>query len=280
MIIVNSIKGVRDQIKLYRSRTQTVAFVPTMGNLHRGHIALLRKAKQYNGVVVVSLFVNPLQFGENEDFASYPRTPERDQAILRQEGVDMLFLPGEETMYPHGLEHQTRVEVPGLGEILEGVTRPHFFAGVTTAVNRLFHIVPADIALFGKKDYQQWVVIKRMVEDLAMPIEVVGVDTVRENDGLALSSRNSYLTRAQRQIAPTLHLRLQGAASRLRSGERDYAYIEKTATDELADGGLDPDYISVRRPQDLMVPDENETDWIVLGAAYVGATRLIDNVEV
>lgn len=280
MMVVNSIGGVRERVRAYRSQEQTVVFVPTMGNLHQGHVALIRKAKESKGSVVVSLFVNPLQFGKNEDFTTYPRTLERDQTVLKEEGVDLLFLPEEKTMYPQGVEHQTKVEVPCLGEILEGVTRPHFFKGVTTVVNRLFNIVQADAAFFGKKDYQQLIVIKRMVGDLAMPIEIIGVDTVREEDGLALSSRNSYLTIAQRRVAPMLHQALQRAAGRLRTGRRDYVRIEQTAIEELTDGGLKPDYISVRRRQDLMMPDEKETEWVVLGAAYLGTTRLIDNVEV
>ena len=183
-------------------------------------------------------------------------------------------------MYPRGTEDQTKVEVPHLGETLEGVTRPHFFRGVATVVNRLFNIVQADIAVFGKKDYQQWVVIKRMVHDLAMPIEIVGVDTVREQDGLALSSRNNYLTADQRRIAPLLYRSLLGAVEKLKSGERDYEGIEQAALEDIQNGGLRPDYVAVRRQQDLTVPGETESAWVILGAAYVGTTRLIDNVEV
>lgn len=280
MIVVDSIEGVRQLVRTYRNQDQTVAFVPTMGNLHRGHIALIKKAKKYNGPVVVSLFVNPLQFAENEDFSTYPRTLERDRAVLEEQDVDLLFLPEQRVMYPRGLQHQTKVEVPDLGSILEGVTRPHFFQGVTTVVNRLFNIVQADIAIFGKKDYQQWIVIRRMVEDLAMPVEVVGVNTVREQDGLALSSRNSYLTADQRRVAPALYRTLQGVADSLGRGEANYAQLEEHACADLSDSGLRPDYISIRHRRDLMMPDKNETEYVVLGAVYLGQTRLIDNVEV
>ena len=189
MVIVEDIEGVRAEVLSRRSLGQLITFVPTMGNLHRGHVALIRHAKEYGGSVLVSLYVNPLQFGANEDFSTYPRTLETDKKVLMEENVDILFLPNDHIMYPNGTADQTKVEVPHLGEILEGVTRPHFFSGVTTVVNRLFNIAQADIAIFGKKDYQQWIVIKRMVYDLAIPLDIVGVETVRERDGLALSSR-------------------------------------------------------------------------------------------
>ena len=280
MVIVEDIAGVRAEVSSRRSQGQLITFVPTMGNLHQGHVSLIRYAKQYGGVVLVSLYVNPLQFGVNEDFSTYPRTLETDKAILIEENVDILFLPEDRTMYPRGAEDQTKVEVPHLGETLEGVTRPNFFRGVATVVNRLFNIVQADIAVFGKKDYQQWIVIKRMVDDLAMPVEIVGVDTVREHDGLALSSRNSYLTAEQRQMAPVLYKSLLGAAGKLKSGERDYEQIEQMALEDIQSGGLRPDYVAVRRQQDLTVPGETDSAWVILGAAYVGTTRLIDNVEV
>ena len=280
MIVVDNVRGVREQVQTYRRLGRTLTFVPTMGNLHRGHVALVRKAKEYGGPVAVSLFINPLQFGENEDLSTYPRTLERDRSVLEKEGIDLLFLPDEQTMYPYGLAHQTIVEVPRLGDILEGVTRPHFFKGVTTVVSRLFNIVQADIAFFGKKDYQQWIIIRRMVEDLAVPVEIVAVDTVREEDGLALSSRNSYLTTAERRIAPLLYKALQTAADRLRTGQRDYARVEQDTVAELTNGGMEPDYISIRHRGNLGVPDQDESEWVILGAAYLGKTRLIDNVEV
>ena len=280
MIEVKNIRDVREQVQTYRRSGQTLTFVPTMGNLHPGHVALIRKAKERGGPLVVSLYVNPLQFGESEDFTTYPRTLERDRSLLEAESVDLLFLPDERTMYPHGLKQQTKVEVPNMGDILEGVTRPHFFKGVATVVCRLFNIVQADVAFFGKKDYQQWVVIRRMVEDLAVPIEIVGVETVREEDGLALSSRNSYLTTIERRIAPLLYQALQGAADRLKGGQRDYARIEQDAAEELTNGGMEPDYISIRHRENLTVPNQEEAEWVILGAAYLGKTRLIDNVEV
>lgn len=281
MVILNSIEVLRVEITSRRNHGQVIVFVPTMGNLHQGHLSLIRKAKQYGGTVLVSLYVNPLQFGPNEDFATYPRTLERDRAALTDMQVDVLFCPDDATMYPRGMDDQTKVEVPLLGEVLEGATRPVFFRGVTTVVNRLFNIANADIAVFGKKDYQQLTIIKRMVADLAMPIEIVGAETVRDRDGLALSSRNSYLTAAERETAPALYRCLSAAADGLVSGRRDYSRVEAEARDELAAGGIDPDYVSIRRQRDLAVPQaEDDPDLVVLGAGYVGKTRLIDNVEV
>lgn len=263
-----------------RRRGCKVAFVATMGNLHPGHLELIKTARRYGDAVVVSLYVNPMQFGPNEDFSTYPRTLQEDKAMLVEEGADILFLPDDQIMYPRGQEKQTTVQVPELGSILEGVTRPHFFAGVCTVVARLFNIVQADVSVFGKKDYQQFVIVRRMVDDLAIPIRVVGHDTVREPDGLAMSSRNSYLDDAQRKIAPALHQVLRGAADTIRSGNSDYERIESEAVTRLKKEGMRPDYVSIRCQSDLAVPSEGDLQLVVLGAAYVGETRLIDNIEV
>ena len=280
MIAIDNINALREEITRRRKCGEVVVFVPTMGNLHQGHLALIRLAKQYAGTVLVSLYVNPLQFGPNEDFSTYPRSLDRDCEALTEMEVDILFRPDDATMYPRGMDDQTKVEVPRLGEILEGVTRPSFFRGVTTVVNRLFNIANADIAVFGKKDYQQLTIIKRMVADLAIPIEIVGAETIRDTDGLALSSRNSYLTAAERKIAPTLYQSLCAAVDRLRSGHRDYSMMEAKARGDLTAGGIKPDYICIRRQGDLGVPQESDSALVVLGAGYVGKTRLIDNVEV
>ena len=279
MIVVDNIKGVRDLVASHRAQGRTIAFVPTMGNLHAGHLALIAAARELGDTVLVSLYVNPLQFGVGEDLATYPRTLEEDGAVLREQQVDALFMPNDKTMYPRGLEHQTKVTVPDLGAILEGETRPVFFEGVTTVVARLFNIVAPDIAAFGKKDYQQMVVIKRMVDDLAMPIDIIGVETVRDDDGLALSSRNNYLTEKQRSIAPGLYQALEAGRQRVLSGEKDYPRIEEGVRDQLSAAGIKSDYVALRRQSDLAVAGAQDRALVILGAGYVGSTRLIDNIE-
>ena len=279
MITLDSIAALRTQVDAWR-RGGNVAFVPTMGNLHQGHLALVRAARSMADRVVVSIFVNPLQFGAGEDFASYPRTLEADSAMLMGEGADLLFAPGPEIMYPRPQEEQTRVEVPGLSELLCGHTRPGHFVGVATVVCKLFNMVQPDIALFGKKDYQQLMVIRRMAEDLAMPVRVIGMDTVREPSGLAMSSRNGYLTEQERAVAPILYRVLTGLASELRRGSDDYAGLQAQAAIELDENGFRTDYIAVRRADDLAEPAPGEPRLVVLAAAYLGRARLIDNIEV
>lgn len=255
-----------------------LAFVPTMGNLHAGHRRLMEEARRYADVVVASIYVNPLQFGENEDFAAYPRTPADDREVLIAAGVDLLYLPDEREIYPRGLEAQTRVEVPRLGDILCGARRPGHFRGVTTVVNRLFNLVAPNVALFGKKDYQQWLLIRHMVADLGMPIEIIGVDTVRQPDGLALSSRNSYLSAEERKIAPLLYRTLGQVRDRLRGGV-DVGDAEGEAVEALRTAGFRPDYVSVRRAEDLEPPQPADRALVALAAAELGRTRLIDNFE-
>ena len=279
MIVVDCIEDVRTNVSACRTRGASVSLVPTMGNLHEGHRTLIRRARRDNDIVIVSLYVNPFQFGPAEDLATYPRTEDEDRAALREDGVDLLFMPGDGVMYPRGLEQQTRVEVPHLGSILEGETRPDFFRGVTTVVNRLFNIVAPDVAYFGKKDYQQMVIINRMIEDLAMPVKVIGVDTVRDEDGLALSSRNSYLSAAERSTAPALYRGLCSGIERLKSAGGGLPEAEKSVQHDWVQAGIRPDYISIRRRSDLEVPGTGERDLVILGAGYVGSTRLIDNVE-
>jgi pantoate--beta-alanine ligase len=257
-----------------------VALVPTMGNLHRGHLVLVREALARADRVVTSVFVNPLQFGPAEDFDSYPRTLRRDGGLLADAGNHALFAPPETEVYPHGRDDCTMVEVPWLSDQLCGASRPGHFRGVATVVAKLFNMVQPDLAVFGEKDFQQLLVIRRMTADLDLPVEIVGVPTVREPDGLALSSRNAYLTPDERATAPRLHQVLQHAAAALRGGEAP-ADVERDALRELTAGGLIPDYVSVRRRADLAPPDgPADGALVVLAAARLGAARLIDNLSV
>jgi pantoate--beta-alanine ligase len=280
MQIVSNGRQLREQLGQWRTSGIPVAFVPTMGNLHDGHLQLVRHARSVAGRVVVSIFVNPLQFGPREDFASYPVTPAADQAALRELDVDLLFLPAVEEIYPQGTGATTLVEVPGLNAILEGAHRPAHFNGVTTVVAKLFNLVQPDIAVFGEKDYQQLLLIRRMVTDLCMPIRIDGVDTVREASGLAMSSRNGYLSDADRAIAPQLYQTLLDVKAVVEAGEQDFAGIEQAALQQLAEAGLQPDYVSVRRQDDLSLPGPGDRELVVLVAAKVGRARLIDNIRI
>lgn len=264
----------------WRAAGDRVALVPTMGNLHAGHMALVARARELADRVVVSIFVNPLQFGPSEDLAAYPRTPDEDVEQLSAARVDAVFMPGGDEMYPGGEAAATRVQVPGLDNILCGASRPGHFNGVATVVAKLFNMVAPDIAVFGKKDYQQLAVIRRMAADLAFPVDIVGVETVREPDGLAMSSRNRYLNENERKQAPALYRVLGELAETLRAGERDFAALEASAARELESAGFRPDYVSVRDPDTLTPPKAQGTNFVVLGAAWLGRARLIDNVEV
>ena len=255
-----------------------VAFVPTMGNLHDGHIALMRQARTQADVVVASIFVNRLQFGPKEDFDKYPRTFENDCARLSDAGVDILFAPDEKEMYPSPQRYHVEPDLAHVN-ILEGAVRPGHFGGVATVVLKLFNIVQPDVALFGKKDYQQLMVLKNMVRELALPIDVVAGETIRADDGLALSSRNGYLSAAERAEAPRLHRQLARIQQRIGAGERDFLRLETEATAELAAHGWLPDYIAIRRRSDLQAP-QGDAPLVVLGAARLGNTRLIDNLEI
>jgi pantoate--beta-alanine ligase len=279
MITIDRLGDLRTQVDQWR-RGGNVAFVPTMGNLHAGHLSLVKAAREQADRVVVSIFVNPLQFGAGEDFDNYPRTLEDDAVLLAGEGTDLLFAPTVSTMYPKAQADQTRVEVPGVSQLLCGATRPGHFVGVATVVCKLFNMVQPDIAFFGKKDYQQLMVIRRMVEDLAMPVRVEGIETVREADGLAMSSRNGYLTEAERQTAPALYAMLRGVAQRLSEGADDYAALESEAGKRLDTQGLRTDYVAIRAADDLAVPRPGAPRLVILAAAYLGKARLIDNLEV
>ena len=271
---------IRNTCRRWRRDGLRVAFVPTMGNLHAGHLRLVEEARAAADRVVASVFVNPLQFGPQEDFATYPRTLEDDSAQLRRAGADALFAPGDNEMYPDGREWVTRVTVPGLSDILCGATRPGFFTGVATVVAKLLHSVEPDMALFGEKDYQQLLVIRRMVRDLNLDIEIRGVPTVRERDGLAMSSRNGYLDAAQRSIAPQLYRALVDIRVQLQRGERDYAALERAGAARLERAGFRPDYVSIRRQGDLEPASDPDEALIVLAAAWLGQARLIDNLKV
>ncbi len=279
MQILTGSQALQSVIANEKSTGKTIAFVPTMGHLHAGHRQLIRQAAQLADRVVVSIFVNPLQFGPDEDYAHYPRSLTADQDILRSEGVDYLFCPAVEEIYPQGTARQCRIIIPGLSDILCGVSRPEHFAGVATVVNKLFHIVQPDKALFGKKDFQQLTIIEHMVSDLCMPIAIVGVDTVRDIDGLALSSRNCYLNRHERAIAPLIHRTLQACRGAVACGYDSYHQLERYAYDKLKAVGFLPDYVSVRDARTLQPIDNNTEQMVMLVAASLGTTRLIDNVS-
>ena len=274
-------RPLREQIASWRAQGECIAFVPTMGNLHQGHLSLVETARQQANArlrTVVSIFVNPMQFGENEDFDTYPRTLEDDISKLQQAGVDMLYVPAVSEIYPGGVGAATRVLPPAeLTELLEGESRPGFFTGVATVVNTLFNIVRPDIACFGEKDFQQLLVIRRMVTDLAMPIRVLSAPIVREPDGLAMSSRNRYLDAAERATAGKLYVCLQHLVSEVQSGA-DSHYAVMHASQELENHGFVVDYVVIRRQQDLAVPGAGDTRLVALAAAWLGKTRLIDNM--
>ncbi len=279
MIVVGTISDLRREIAALRRQGKRIAFVPTMGNLHAGHLKLAQVARQHADAVVASIYVNPLQFGPKEDFAAYPRTPDEDMKALETEKTDILFMPTDAEMYPRGLDVMTKVEVPALGDILCGQFRPGHFRGVTTVVNRLFNLVQPDVAVFGKKDYQQLMLIKLMVADLGLPIEIVGVDTVREADGLAMSSRNNYLIPAERQTAPKLYATLGRLRDRILKEGAVRPGMEADTARELETAGFRPDYISIRRAADLAEAGPRDKALVILAAAWLGRTRLIDNVE-
>jgi len=275
---VTELSRLRAVVNGWKREGLRVALVPTMGNLHAGHYSLVTLARQYADRVVSSVFVNPTQFGPNEDFTRYPRTPEADTSGLEQAGCDVLWLPTVESMYPFGIELAASVNVPGISGLLEGAHRPGHFDGVCTVVSRLFNQVQPDVAAFGKKDYQQLAVIRQMVEDLAFPIQVVGGDIVRETDGLAMSSRNQYLSADQRPVSTTIHQVLLGMREGFIAG-KTRSLIEAEATAALQAAGFQVDYAVVRKP-DLSEPaDANDGTRVALIAARIGNTRLIDNLE-
>lgn len=267
------------ELRAWRKNAGTVAFVPTMGNLHEGHLALVREAKKRADNVVVSIFINRLQFGQGEDFDKYPRTLQQDADKLEAEGVAVIFAPDEKELYPN-VEQRYNVEPPHLQNELCGKFRPGHFRGVATVVSKLFNIVAPDVACFGKKDYQQLAVIKGLTEDLNFDVEIVPVDTGRAEDGLALSSRNQYLSVEECAEAPRLYRELQAVAESLKQGSLDYAGLEKRAVQSLTEHGWTVDYVEIRHADTLEVARTGDRKLVVLAAARLGATRLIDNVEI
>lgn len=280
MQIIHTISELRAALKNQAS----IAFVPTMGNLHAGHITLVEVAKQHTTCVVISIFVNPLQFGKNEDLASYPRTLEADCDKLKQIGANFVFAPNVQEMYPdfdgNDLNQSMTITPPTIASELCGAVRPGHFAGVATVVMKLFNIVQPNVAVFGKKDYQQLFIIRELVRQFNLNIEIIGVDTMREADGLAMSSRNGYLTPMQRGEAPRLHKALKLVAEAIQKGNRDFTAIEQQTTQFLTQLGWIVDYISIRSAKTLLSPNAHDHTLIVLGAAKLGSTRLIDNLEI
>ncbi len=276
MQIIKNVCDLRELIKAWRTAGETIAFVPTMGNLHAGHLQLVTRTKAVANRVVVSIFVNPTQFGVGEDFETYPRTEKEDQEKLIAEGVDVLFLPAVDDIYMS--DARTTVTVAEVSEWYCGASRPGHFAGVATVVCKLFNIVQPDIALFGLKDFQQFTIIKIMVRDLNIPVEIIGVDTVREPSGLAMSSRNGYLTAHEKQIASELYRVLCVTRDAILEGACNYTELENQAFAALQEVGFKPDYISVCRSSDLTKAAPEDSDLVLLAAARLGKTRLIDNI--
>lgn len=280
MLMIQDIAQLRALIRQWRSAGERVAFVPTMGNLHQGHLQLVDTAKQRADRVIASIFVNPMQFGANEDLDKYPRTLEQDCKGLTEHGTDAVFTPTPQLIYPRGLDVQTFVEVPLLGDYHCGASRAGHFRGVSTIVTKLFNLVQPDIACFGQKDYQQLAIIRQMVADLSMPIEIIGVPTIRAEDGLALSSRNGYLTAEQRSTAPALYRTLQWMKQQLQQGVSDLRALEQQAKDQLNAAGFKADYVNISNRQTLVPASDSKAALVILAAAYLGTTRLIDNIEV
>ena len=282
MQTVSNISALREQINQWRQSGLKIGFVPTMGNLHAGHISLVTEAKKHADKIVVSIFVNPMQFGANEDIDAYPRTLADDQAKLIAEGADLLFTPTPEMIYPKGLDKQSFVEVPNVSEGYCGESRPGHFRGVSTVVCKLFNLVQPDVACFGLKDYQQVQVIQTMVEDLSMPIDIIPVATKREASGLAMSSRNNYLTPEEKAIAPTLNQQMQWLVEAIKSAPKedtDFIGLAKQASKAIDEVGMKTDYIHVCHARTLNPASDDDTNLVILAAAHCGKARLIDNVQ-
>jgi pantoate--beta-alanine ligase len=277
MRTLHTIAEVRQQVRDWRQAGLTIGFVPTMGNLHAGHISLVDEARRHADKIVASIFVNPTQFGPSEDFDSYPRTLDADSEKLAAAGCDLLFAPSVDEMYPE--KNRTWVDVDDLGDHLCGASRPGHFRGVSTVVSKLFNIVLPDIACFGEKDFQQLAIIRRMMQDLFFPVRIIGVATAREANGLAMSSRNGYLSAAQREQAGAIHATLQALKARIEAGERDYPALVQTGTDQLTQAGFAVDYLSINHAGTLAPATSPDSQLLIAVAAKLGTTRLIDNVS-
>ncbi|PHR84611.1 MAG: pantoate--beta-alanine ligase [Colwellia sp.] len=282
MKTVESIKDLREQVKSWRMQGLTIAFVPTMGNLHEGHLALVKAAHRHADKVIASIFVNPMQFGLSEDIANYPRTLAQDKASLIEVDTDLLFTPTADIIYPKGFGENSYVEVPNISNLYCGASRPGHFRGVATIVCKLFNLVQPDSACFGSKDYQQLQVIQTMVEDLSMPVDIIPVEIIREKSGLAMSSRNGYLTPEELAIAPALYQTLQWLNTELRKSHqpRDYAALIMQASEKIDNAGLKTDYINLCHAKTLAPATSNDKNIVILAAAYLGKARLIDNMPV
>lgn len=278
--VIDNVQQLRNTLTRVRGQNKRIALVPTMGNLHAGHISLIRTAHELADFVMASIFVNPMQFGPSEDLDSYPRTFEEDKAKLAAIGCELVFAPRAEEMYPNGMDAQTRITVPLASEGLEGDCRPGHFTGVATVVCKLFNMVQPDVAIFGEKDYQQLAVIRKMADDLNLPVEIIGSPTVRAEDGLALSSRNGYLNGEQRAIAPVLHQTLRQLADAIREGRKDYGTLEEEGKNALLHAGLRPDYLEICNQTTLKPAAHDDDPLVILVAAFLGTTRLIDNLNV
>jgi pantoate--beta-alanine ligase len=279
MNTVKTVRELRAAIARARSEGKRIGLVPTMGNLHSGHAALVTKAAHRADFVVATIFVNPMQFGPNEDLATYPRTLAADQEKLIEAGCHLLFTPNVEEMYPHGMADQTVVSVPVISEGLCGASRPGHFDGVSTVVSKLFNMVQPDLAVFGEKDFQQLAVIRALVRDLNMPIQIIGEPTVRAEDGLALSSRNGYLNEEQRATAPVLYKVIQQIGAAVDRGDKDFATLLDAGKRQLEAAGFRPDYLEIREATSLRPATAQDDDLVILAAAFLGKTRLIDNLH-
>lgn len=280
MLIVNTVKALQACLSTHRALGKKIGLVPTMGNLHQGHLQLVKTAKKHADIVLVTLFVNPTQFGANEDLDSYPRTFKNDCDQLEAINTDILFAPTTDEIYPRGGNNTAHVHVPNITNVLCGASRPGHFDGVTTVVSKLFNMTRADVAIFGEKDYQQLAVIRRMVDDLNTPIDIIGEPIVRETDGLAMSSRNGYLSKEQRLIAPKLHAVLLTIHQAIADGERDFASLQTIAKNQLIEAGFKPDYLHIYERDELRPAQSNDKNMVIVAAAFVGTTRLIDNMHI
>ncbi|WP_312242171.1 pantoate--beta-alanine ligase [Pantoea sp.] len=280
MLIIETPPMLRREVRRWRQDSKRIALVPTMGNLHEGHLTLVDEARERADIVVVSVFVNPMQFDRADDLARYPRTLQEDCEKLNRHGVDLVFAPAPADIYPKGLESQTFVEVPGLSSLLEGASRPGHFRGMTTIVSKLFNLVQPDIACFGEKDFQQLAIVRKMVVDMGYDIEIIGVPTVRTKDGLALSSRNGYLSPDERKLAPALSKAMNGMAARLANGERHIEEILEAGAAELLEKGFKPDGLAICDAETLQPLTVDSRRAVILMAAWLGKARLIDNQQV
>ena len=281
MKTVHTIAEIRDAVAACKAEGKTVGFVPTMGNLHGGHLTLVEKAQELCDVVVVSIYVNPLQFGPNEDYDSYPRTMEQDQQLLNEQGVNLLYTAQTTEIYPEGSEQHTHVSVEVLDGMHCGKSRPGFFTGIATVVTKLFNIVRPDVAVFGEKDFQQLAIIRKMARDMCMPVEIVGAPIAREKTGLAMSSRNGYLTQEEREeIAPTLYRCLESSREAILAGERDFDLLRRDAFAKMAQAGFKPDYFNISSTNTLLPASPEDQQLVILAAVYLGKARLIDNITV